>query len=71
MKSKFNILYLDIDNKPVEQLKIDSESDIKRMGEGLKTAYSLSKDKCFQIYYFMESSINKNESINNKNNSRG
>lgn len=59
MKSKFNILYLDINNKPVEQLKTDANSDIKKMGEGLKTAYSLSKDKCFEIYYFAESSMNK------------
>jgi hypothetical protein len=59
MKSKFNILYLDINNKPAEQLTIHADSDVKRMGEGLKTAYSLSKDKCYEIYYFAESSMNK------------
>lgn len=59
MKSKFNILFLDINNQPAEQLKVDPASDVKRMGEGLKTAYNLSKDACYEIYYFMESSMNK------------
>lgn len=53
-----NILYLDINNQPAEQLKIGT-GDVKRMTEDLKTAYSLSKDKCFEIYYFAESSMNK------------
>lgn len=56
--SKFNILHLDINNKETDQLKIGI-GDVKRMAEDLKTAYSLSKDKCFEIYYYAESSMNK------------
>ena len=59
MKSKYNILYLDINNNSTEQLQINATCDIKYMSEGLKKVYSLSKDMCFEIYYFAESSMNK------------
>lgn len=61
MPTSYNILHLDINGVSVEKIKLKPDSDVKEIGEGLKKAWGLNdniQDE-WEIYFFMESSMNK------------
>lgn len=68
MPNKHNILCLDIYGKPEERIPILEGNDVKRLAEGLKTAYELNGEMVWEIYFYRPSKMNKDENSEQDNN---
>jgi len=60
-KRLYNVLHVDVNGEAKERVTIQKGKDVKMMAEGFKAAYELiSGYGNWEIFFFAESSMNKN-----------